>query len=377
MQDDLLLQAYDYNLPEKNIAQHPADRRDQSRLLVLDQKTGCIEHFLFSDIKQFIQKGDVLVINDTRVFPARLLGRKKTGGKAEVFLLDYPSPLKAESPDPAYLHYSCEALVKSSRKPQPGSKIIINENCHCRLLQNSGRGKWSIVLSIPSAAGLDDVLAVSGDIPLPPYICRTHGTSAEDASRYQTVYAAQVGAVAAPTAGLHFTHDLLNDLRLKGVKIAPITLHVGYGTFSPVETDDITKHSIHREHIEIPQESADIVNSVKGAGGKVWAVGTTSVRALEFSIDERGMVVPVNGWCDLYITPGFKYRAVDNLITNFHLPQSSLMFLVAALCGREQLLDCYHTAVSRDYRFYSYGDAMAIISPHNRSHLPGSAGDRD
>lgn len=377
MQDDLILQAYDYNLPEKNIAQHPADRRDQSRLLVLDQKTGCIEHLLFSDIKQFIEKGDVLVINDTRVFPARLFGRKETGGKAEVFLLDYPRPIKADSPDPAYLHYSCEALVKSSRKPQPGSKIIINEGCHCRLLQNSGRGKWSIVLSIPSASELDDVLAMSGNIPLPPYISRCHGTSAEDATRYQTVYAAQMGAVAAPTAGLHFTHDLLNDLRLKGVKIAPITLHVGYGTFSPVETDDITKHIIHREHIEIPQESADIVNSVKAAGGKVWAVGTTSVRALEFSIDERGMVVPVNGWCDLYITPGFKYRAIDNLITNFHLPQSSLMFLVAALCGREQLLDCYHTAVNHDYRFYSYGDAMAIISAHNRSQVPGSAEERD
>jgi S-adenosylmethionine:tRNA ribosyltransferase-isomerase len=362
MQDDLILQAYDYNLPEKNIAQHPVDRRDQSRLLALDQKTGCVEHLLFSDIRQFIQEGDILVINDTRVFPARLFGRKKTGGKAEVFLLGYPRPIAGDSPDPGFLQYSCEALIKSSRKPQPGSTVIINENCHCRLLQNSGRGKWSIVLSIPQASGLDDVLAKSGDIPLPPYISRSHGTSSDDVTRYQTVYADQVGAVAAPTAGLHFTQTLLNDLRLKGVKIAPITLHVGYGTFSPVEVDDIMQHSIHREHIDIPPQSADSINRVKWAGGKVWAVGTTSVRALEYSIDDSGMVVPFNGWCDLYITPEFTFRVIDNLITNFHLPQSSLMFLVAALCGREQLLDCYHTAINRDYRFYSYGDAMAIIS---------------
>lgn len=362
MQDDLILQAYDYNLPGKNIAQHPVDRRDQSRLLALDRKTGCVEHLLFSDIRQFIQEGDILVINDTRVFPARLFGRKITGGKAEVFLLGYPRPIAGGSQDPGYLQYSCEALIKSSRKPQPGSSVIINENCHCRLLQSSGRGKWSIVLSIPKASGLDDALAKSGDIPLPPYISRSHGTSPDDVTRYQTVYADQAGAVAAPTAGLHFTQTLLNDLRLKGVTIAPITLHVGYGTFSPVEAANIMQHSIHREHINIGPGTADSINRVKLAGGKVWAVGTTSVRALEFSIDESGMVVPFSGWCDLYITPGFTFRIIDNLITNFHLPQSSLMFLVAALCGRQQLLDCYHTAIKHDYRFYSYGDAMAIIS---------------
>jgi len=362
MQDDLILQAYDYYLPEKNIAQHPADRRDQSRLLVLNQQRGSVEHLLFSDIKQFIQKGDILVINDTKVFPARLSGRKKTGGKAEVFLLGYPLPTSGKSPQPGHLHYTCEALIKSSRKPRPGSTIIINEDCHCTLLQNSGRGKWSIILSTPSTSRLDTVLTMSGDIPLPPYISRTHGTSPEDITRYQTVYADQVGAVAAPTAGLHFTETLLSDLQRKGVKIAPVTLHVGYGTFSPVQEDDITKHIIHREQIDIPQESANLINEVKLAGGKVWAVGTTSVRSLEFSADRNGMVTPFSGWCDLYITPGFKYRVIDNLITNFHLPRSSLMFLVAALCGRVQLLDCYHDAIDHDYRFYSYGDAMTIIS---------------
>lgn len=362
MQDDLILQAYDYNLPENNIAQHPADKRDQSRLLVFDQQRGSVEHLLFSDIKQFIQKGDLLVINDTKVFPARLFGRKETGGKAEVFLLGYPLPISENSPRPGHLHYSCEALIKSSKKPQPGSTIIINENCHCTLLQNSDRGKWSIILSIPSTSRLDNVLAKSGDIPLPPYIGRDHGTSSEDVTRYQTVYADQLGAVAAPTAGLHFTKTLLSDLQRNGVAIAPVTLHVGYGTFSPVQENDITKHIIHREQIHIPQESANLINKVKLAGGKVWAVGTTSVRSLEFSADKKGMVTPYNGWCDLYITPGFKYRVIDNLITNFHLPRSSLMFLVAALCGREQLLDCYHAAIDRNYRFYSYGDAMAIIS---------------
>ncbi len=362
MQDDLILKAYDYTLPEKNIAQHPADKRDQSRLLVLDQTTGSIEHLHFSDIKQFIGPGDVLVINDTKVFPARLEGRKQTGGRVEVFLLGYPVSFDDSSTDPGFFHYRCEALIKSSRKPQPGTIVSIGENCRCTLIENSGRGKWSILLSIPDAYGLDQILAKSGDIPLPPYISRNDGTSAEDATRYQTVYAEQVGAVAAPTAGLHFTESLLADLQRQGVEIAPITLHVGYGTFSPVEVNDITKHRIHREHIAIPPKSADLVNEVKRAGGKVWAVGTTSVRALEFSVDSNGMVTPVYGWCDLYITPGFRYRVIDNLITNFHLPKSSLMFLVAAFCGRKQLLKCYQSAIGLDYRFYSYGDAMTIIS---------------
>ncbi len=362
MQDDLRLQAYDYNLPEKNIAQHPADRRDRSRLLVLDRTSGSVRHLLFSDIVTFIRKGDVLVINDTRVFPARLSGRKETGGKVEVFLLGYPKLSAEGGLQREHQHFSCEALIKSSRKPAAGSTLEINEHCRCTVLHNSGRGKWSITLSVAPGFELDDILAANGDIPLPPYISRIHGTSAEDASRYQTVYANQAGAVAAPTAGLHFTRNLLDTLRSGGVEIAPLTLHVGYGTFSPVEEADISRHVIHREHIDIPAESADIVNRVKSAGGKVWAVGTTSVRALEFSSDENGRVSPFNGWCDLYITPGFNYRVIDNLITNFHLPRSSLMFLVAALCGREKLLECYHQAVSHGYRFYSYGDAMTIIS---------------
>jgi S-adenosylmethionine:tRNA ribosyltransferase-isomerase len=362
MQDDLMLQAYEYHLPEKNIAQHPAERRDQSRLLVLDQKSGSVQHLLFSAVVSLFRSGDVLVINDTKVFPARLSGRKETGGRVEVFLLGYPIPIAEERSQSGHRQFSCEALIKSSRRPAAGSTLIINEHCHCRLLEYRSRGKWSVTLSTAPGFELDDILAASGDIPLPPYISRVHGTTEEDAARYQTVYANQVGAVAAPTAGLHFTKALLGDLRSAGVEIAPLTLHVGYGTFSPVEEPEISRHTIHAEHIDISPGSADTINRVKSAGGKVWAVGTTSVRALEFTADENGRVSPFNGWCDLYITPGFKYRVIDNLITNFHLPRSSLMFLVAALCGREKLLECYHLAVSLDYRFYSYGDAMTIIS---------------
>lgn len=362
MQDDLILQAYDYRLPDKNIAQHPTDKRDHSRLLMYHRSSGAVEHLNFSDIKRFMKPGDILALNDTRVFPARLNGRKETGGKAEVFLLGYPTEIKNDHSSADDLHFSCEALIKCSRTPQPGTKIIINECCYCVLLENSDRGRWSLTMTIHSSSGLEAVLANAGDIPLPPYINRINGTSPEDVSRYQTVYADRVGAVAAPTAGLHFTRELLDELRLKGVTVAPLTLHVGYGTFSPVETNDIMEHRIHREHVTIPPASADLINSTKLAGGKVWAVGTTSVRALEFSSNSNGLVQPLNGWCDLYITPGFKYKVIDNLITNFHLPKSSLMFLVAALCGRKQLLSCYQEAVNHDYRFYSYGDAMALIS---------------
>lgn len=362
MHDDLILQAYDYRLPDKNIAQHPADKRDHSRLLVYHRSSGSMEHLNFSDIKRFMKPGDILAVNDTRVFPARLTGRKETGGKAEVFLLGYPTEMKNIHSSPDEVHFSCEALIKCSRAPQPGSRIAVNGCCYCTLLENSGRGRWSLTMTIPSSSDLEDVLTTAGDIPLPPYINRATGTTSEDVNRYQTVYADQVGAVAAPTAGLHFTQELLDELRLQGVAIAPLTLHVGYGTFSPVETSDIMDHRIHREHVTIPQASAELINSTKSAGGKVWAVGTTSVRALEFSSSSEGVVQPLDGWCDLYITPGFRYRVIDNLITNFHLPRSSLMFLVAALCGRKQLLDCYQEAVNNDYRFYSYGDAMALIT---------------
>jgi len=358
MQDDLTLDAYHYELPEQQIAQSPADRRDQSRLLVLDRTSGSITHAGFADIVGLFSPGDLLVANDTKVFPARLFGLKDTGGKAEVFLLNYPAP--TGEIDGAAL-FDCEALIKSSRRPRVGSSILIGQLCRCRVEEDLGRGKWRLVLSVPDGMSLDVLLAASGEVPLPPYIKRNGGPTATDTDRYQTVYASRPGAVAAPTAGLHFTDELIERLRQKGVQLAFITLHVGYGTFAPVETADIREHRIHREIIDIPATTADLVNETKRRGGKVWAAGTTSVRALEFASTADGLTQPTTGWCDLYITPGFRFKVVDNLITNFHLPQSSLMFLVSALCGRETLLACYAEAIERGYRFYSYGDAMAVI----------------
>ncbi len=361
MQDDLKLKAYHYHLPEENIAQFPAVKRDQSRLLVLNRSSGEIEHLYFHQVTDLFDPGDLLVVNDTRVFPARLYGRKESGGKAEVFLLNYPGPVASDISASTPPRYRCEALIKSSRPPQPQARIFFdNHNC-CTVINNCGRGKWSIEIETAAGTNLDSLLDAAGHVPLPPYIKRDEGNSEEDRQRYQTVYAAQPGAVAAPTAGLHFTDDLLRKLKEKGVETAPITLHVGYGTFAPVEEEDILNHDIHREFIEISKQTADAVNQAKARGSKIWAVGTTTVRALEFSADTDNRVTPMRDWCDLYITPGFEFRVIDNLITNFHLPQSSLLFLVSALCGRQTILDCYRIAVERNYRFYSYGDAMAII----------------
>ncbi len=360
MQQDLTLAAYDYDLPETHIAHVPADRRDDSRLLVLDRGTGLRRHLRFRDITGFFEPGDLLVVNDTKVFPARLFGTKESGGKAELFLLSYPVPVPGGKTDEALL-FDSEALIRSSRRPAVGSRIIVSDSCSCRILADRTGGKWLIRLAVSPAAGLDRLLGEAGHIPLPPYIKRPAGPIAMDAQRYQTVYANRPGAVAAPTAGLHFTADLLAALTAQGVQRATLTLHVGYGTFAPVQSEDIRNHNIHREFIDISQETAEAVAATKKAGGRVWAVGTTTVRALEYAALRTGSVEPVCGWCDLYITPGFSFRVIDQVITNFHLPRSSLLFLVAALCGRDRLLACYREAIGRGYRFYSYGDVMAII----------------
>ncbi len=361
MQDDLKLAAYHYDLPEKNIAQFPADKRDHSRLLVLSRRTGLMEHLHFHQITGLFNPGDLLVLNDTRVFPARLHGRKESGGKAEVFLLSYPAPVEAPKVDVHTTRFRCEALIKSSRPPQQGSAIHIDSHGSCLMLEDRMRGRWLIELIVDQTTSLETLLDIHGEVPLPPYIKRDEGTVDNDKQRYQTVYADQPGAVAAPTAGLHFTRDLIAKLEASGVQTAPVTLHVGYGTFAPVQEHDISKHRIHREYMEISESTAEMVNKTRQTGGKIWAVGTTTVRALESSVDQDQRLIPISDWCDLYITPGFTFRVIDNLITNFHLPASSLLFLVAALCGRETLLNCYREAIARNYRFYSYGDAMAII----------------
>ncbi len=360
MQEDLTLAAYDYDLPESHIAHYPTDRRDDSRLLVLDRTTGLRRHLHFRDIADFFQPGDLLVVNDTKVFPARLFGTKESGGRAELFLLSYPAPVSGEETDGAVL-FDSEALIRSSRRPAIGSRIIVSDSCSCRVLAHRGGGKWLVRLAISATGGLDQLLGEAGHIPLPPYIKRPAGPTVDDKRRYQTVYANRPGAVAAPTAGLHFTTDLLTALTARGVRQTTITLHVGYGTFAPVQSEDIRGHHIHREFIDISEETAELVAATKEDGARVWAVGTTTVRALEYAALGTGSVEPVCGWCDLYITPGFSFQVIDHLLTNFHLPRSSLLFLVAALCRRDRLLACYREAIDRGYRFYSYGDAMAII----------------
>ena len=356
--DDFLLSSYRYHLPPEQIAQYPADRRDQARLLMLNAVSGETRHGHFADVTTLIDKNDVLVINDTKVFSARLFGQKDSGGKAEVFLLEFPSQT---TPGEAM----ATALVKSSKRPKPGGAIVVAEHLRCQVEEDLGDGKLRLRLLFPPHEDLPTLLEQLGQIPLPPYISRRGqgqdpGQSpGQDRERYQTVYADKPGAVAAPTAGLHFTPALLAALAAKGVRIARLTLHVGYGTFAPVRSDNILGHAIHAEYIEVPDDCVAMVAAAKNQRSKVWAVGTTTTRALEFAA-LTGQLRPASGWCDLYIYPGFQFRVVDNLITNFHLPETSLMFLVAALCGRKRLLASYETAIRAGYRFYSYGDAMAI-----------------
>lgn len=360
-QDDFLLESYDYELPQKNIAQHPAEKRDSSKLLTFDRHTSTVSHGIFSDIIRYFKEGDILVVNDTRVFPARLQGKKVTGGKAEVFLLELPSAMRIDRENNTK-YSEAVALIKSSKRPAVDTVINISDQLFCRVVSHSENGRVKIELGYPAELEMAEVLSECGSVPLPPYIERVSGTSAEDRKRYQTVYAENTGAVAAPTAGLHFTNSILENLQARGVDITALTLHVGYGTFAPVRSDAIKDHQIHSEFASISAESAKRINRARKNGGKVWAVGTTTVRALEYFSDGSGFLNESQGWCDLYIMPGFQFRVIDNLITNFHLPKSSLLFLVSALCGRKSLLRCYREAINNDYRFYSYGDAMAILS---------------
>lgn len=357
MQNNLDLEAYNYELPENHIAQHPADKREDSRLMILDTEQAGVSHKRFSDVIDLLSCGDVLVINDTRVFPARLLGKKETGGKVEVFLLEFPTIAR-----PANGTATVSALIKSSKRPKVGSRITITQGLLCQVVEERGDGQAQLLLEYDPQQDLADILEKCGQIPLPPYINRHEGTTDEDRQRYQTVYANQPGAVAAPTAGLHFTTELLNKVRERGVQICTVTLHVGYGTFAPVREKDITRHQIHSEYFRIDQKTVEAIEETRNGGGKVWAVGTTTVRALEFAAQRTGELEAQSGWCDLYIYPGYQFKVIDNLITNFHLPNSSLLFLVSALCGRKTLLNCYQNAIEKGYRFFSYGDAMAIIA---------------
>jgi S-adenosylmethionine:tRNA ribosyltransferase-isomerase len=352
------LSDYDYELPEEYIAQKPALCRDRSKLLFLNRKTGEISHHEFFEVCDFISSKDVLVINNTRVIPGRLFGKKDTGGKAEVLILDYAGGIIEQADKSVFI---CECLVKSSKPPKLGSFIFFQKELKAEVI-SAKEGICLLRFSCPG--NFEDLLNETGHVPLPPYIKRDDGSndSWDDKTSYQTIYAAYNGAVAAPTAGLHFSKELLEIIRSKGVRIAEITLHVGYGTFLPVRVEDIREHKIHSERFEISENAADTINKTKAAGGKVVAVGTTCVRTLEYSSDSAGKVVAGSGKCDLFIYPGYSFKVVDAMITNFHLPKSTLIMLVSAFAEREKVLSAYREAIYKGYRFYSYGDAMFIDS---------------
>lgn len=361
--DPFQLSSYNFHLPPELIAQHPAKQREQSRLMVLPPRDEATEHKHFHQIREYLRPGDLLVVNNTKVFPARLFGKKPTGGKVELLLLAFPNitPVKKTSP---WQEAEALGLIKSSKRPKEGSRLLFSNNLEAVVTRLRPDTKVEVRIFFRPEAGqsLESILNQQGQIPLPPYIARPKGTTAEDVKRYQTKYARYTGSVAAPTAGLHFSKELLLSLKQQQVRTAAVTLHVGYGTFAPVRTEDIREHQIHQEYVEVSAETAETINAVKKEGGRIWAVGTTTVRTLEFATDKDGRVQPLAGECGLFIYPGYRFRVVDNLITNFHLPQSSLLFLVAALAGKGRILAAYGEAVREQYRFFSYGDAMAIIT---------------
>jgi len=344
--------AFDFDLPAHLIAQAPPSERGASKLLVLHKDAGRIEHAEVSRLPEFLRAGDLLVVNDTKVFPARLLGRRSpSGGAVECFLLSHLDDDR------------WDALVHPGQKLQPGARMIFGDPPHAlcgEVLERHFHGRRTIRLWTEDARSVDDAIEEIGHVPLPPYIKRDD--EATDRDRYQTVYARERGSVAAPTAGLHFTGAILDSLKRKGVERTQITLHVGYGTFQPVRVTQVEAHTIDPERFSIDEGAADAINRAKRDGRRVVAVGTTTTRALEFACRAgRGVITPQSGWTDLFIYPGFEFRLVSALMTNFHLPQSSLLMLAAAFGGREQVLAAYREAVSRAYRFYSYGDAMLIV----------------
>lgn len=344
IENKMSLHDYYYDLPEELIAQDPLEDRSSSRLMVLDKETGNVEHHVFKEIIDYLNPGDCLVINDTKVLPARLYGNKVgTDAKIEVLLL------KRHEKD------VWETLVKPGKKCKPGTVINFGDGILTgEVIDVVEEGNRLIKFNYEGI--FEEVLDRLGEMPLPPYI--TH--KLKDKSRYQTVYAKYEGSAAAPTAGLHFTKELLEKIREKGVKIAHVTLHVGLGTFRPVKVDNILEHHMHSEFYMVDEEDANLINTCKENGGRIISVGTTSTRTLETVTDENGVVHAGSGWTQIFIYPGYKFKAIDCLITNFHLPESTLIMLVSALAGREKVLNAYEIAVKEKYRFFSFGDAMFI-----------------
>jgi S-adenosylmethionine:tRNA ribosyltransferase-isomerase len=366
------LSEFDYVLPKELIAKYPLKEREKCRLMVLDREKRSIAHKAFEDIAGYFNKGDLLVLNDTKVIPARLFGRRKTGGKVELFLLEKKNPI-------------CEALVRPSGRLKEGEKIILESGAEAEVLTRGEVGRF-----VKFDRPIDEILE-SGHVPLPPYIDRLD--EPDDKGSYQTVYAAKEGATASPTAGLHFTKEMLGRLAISGVRLAYVTLHTNYGTFAPVKTEDVESHKMHKEYFELPADTIEAVNETKKNGGKVFAVGTTSTRVLEHcapsviarrpkadeAISKNGIASApyhsslrssgtgprnddsLKGCTDIYIYPGYKFKIVDHLITNFHLPKSTLMLLVSAFAGKDFIFEAYRQAIEEKYRFFSYGDAMLIL----------------
>jgi len=336
---------FDYHLPESSIAQTPAEPRDSSRLLVLHHDTNELEHRIFRDVTDYLNAGDLLVVNQTRVIPARIYARKQTGGRVELLLLRRRDTL------------TWEALV-GGKGLRVSTIVRVEDGPEAEILEILEGSERLIKFSEPIEAYFSKV----GNVPLPPYIHE----KLDDPERYQTVYAKEPGSAAAPTAGLHFTPRLLEELHVKGVRIAYVTLHVGLDTFAPVNEDNPEEHVIHTEWCELPQETADVINETRTRGGRVIAVGTTSVRTLEsaaqrLKADSQQLIAPFTGPTSLFILPGYQFKVVDVMITNFHLPKSTLLMLVSAFAGREKILETYETAIKEGYRFYSFGDAMLIL----------------
>lgn len=334
---------FDFYLPEELIAQTPLEKRDRSRLLVLDKVTGALEHRHFYELPEFLNEGDCLVLNNSRVLPARLIGARETGGAVELVLLR----------DLGEGRWEC--LSRPGRKTKPGTKLVFGGGELTAEVESVAEGGNRIVRFDYEGIFLE-VLERLGKMPLPPYIKE----ELNDPERYQTVYSRELGSAAAPTAGLHFTQELLDKIAAKGVKVCYVTLHVGLGTFRPVKEDEIEQHEMHSEFCIVPEDTARIISETKQCGGRVVAVGTTSCRTLESFAKDDGTIEPSSGWTDIFIYPGYKFKCIDALVTNFHLPESTLIMLVSALAGREHVLNAYEVAVEERYRFFSFGDAMFI-----------------
>ena len=359
--EDLLLSSYSFSLPETLVAQSPAEQRDASRLMVLNRRTGKITDAAFSDLADFLPPG-VIVVNNSRVVPARIMGKRDSGGKVEFLLitpLPHIVPEEGRGEAEGKLQADVACLLRSSKKVREGETISLGKDFSATIVARAGYGQCRA--KITWSGNLSDRMLSEGYLPLPPYIKRPQ--SADDAERYQTVYARpeKAGSIAAPTAGLHFTPTVKDALLKAGFTWTEVTLYVGYGTFSPVRSADIRAHQMDKEYCEISPETAEIITTAKRKGVPVTAVGTTAARTLEGVAQQKGEVVPFTGWTDVFLYPGREIRVVDHLLTNFHLPESTLLMLIAAFAGRKTVLDTYAQAIARNYRFFSYGDSMLIL----------------